>query len=151
MLLCQILWKQKEWKKILYFAEKSIKSPILRMKNILYCHQKWSISPILSKIPFSYISDFGRSHPCSTIKITEVTIFMVWLGFFEKNVFLRTSGVRANTSKLISTFSIAKRVNWSYIWWIICPMVHVIGYWIWLNLCQAGYHLKVVRVKVVFS
>ena len=35
------------------------------MKNILYCHKKWSISPILSKIPFSYISDFGRSHPWS--------------------------------------------------------------------------------------
>ena len=30
---------------------------------------------------------------------------MVWLGFFEKNVFLRTSGVRA---KRISTFSVAK-------------------------------------------
>jgi hypothetical protein len=34
------------------------------MKNILYFYQKWSISPILSKIPFSYISDFGRYHPC---------------------------------------------------------------------------------------
>ena len=33
---------------------------------------------------------------------------MVWLGFFEKNVFLRTSGVRAKPSKRISTFSVAK-------------------------------------------
>ena len=36
---------------------------------------------------------------------------MVWLGFFEKNVFLRTTGVRAKPSKRISTFSVAKGLN----------------------------------------
>ena len=68
--------------KILYFAEKSIKSPILRMKIILYFHQKLSISPILSKIPFSYISDFGRYHPwhslsCLSCVFTLVTLAIV--------------------------------------------------------------------------
>ena len=53
---------------ILYFAEKSRKSPILSMKKLLYFAQKLSISPIFSKIPFSYISDFGRYHPCDTVK-----------------------------------------------------------------------------------
>ena len=50
---------------ILYFDEKSRKSPILSMKKLLYFAQKLNISPIFSKIPFSYISDFGRYHPCA--------------------------------------------------------------------------------------
>ena len=45
------------------------------------------------------------------IKITKVMIVMVWLVFFEKNVILRTLGVRANTSKRISPFSVAKGLN----------------------------------------
>ena len=40
---------------------------------------------------------------------------MVWLGFFEKNVFLRTSGVRAKPSKRISTFSVAKGLRNQFI------------------------------------
>ena len=44
-----------------YFEDE--KYPILSKKN----------SPILSKIPFSYISDFGRSHPCS--------LLLVWFGY----------------------------------------------------------------------
>ena len=105
MLLCQILWKQKEWKKILYFAEKSIKSPILRMKNILYCHQKWSISPILSKIPFSYISDFGRYHPCLSTKKYFQKVWWKWIGFLKnffllKNQIVTISGVSCHTNSV---------------------------------------------------
>ena len=64
---------------ILYFAEKSRKSPILSMKKLLYFAQKLSISPIFSKIPFSYISDFGRYHPWSTDQI--ITMDQAWVIF----------------------------------------------------------------------
>ena len=41
------------------------------MKNILYFHQKWSISPILSKIPFSYHSDTVKSADDTEVAIRD--------------------------------------------------------------------------------
>ena len=60
---------------------------------------------------------------------------MVWLGFFEKNVFLRTTGVRAKPSKRISTFSVAKGLREIIIWMLAledCDVVTASG-WEWSN------------------
>ncbi len=55
------------------------------MKKLLYFAQKLSISPIFSKTPFSYKSDFGRYHPCPiyeafTIQLTTNTVIQVTPG-----------------------------------------------------------------------
>ena len=58
-----------------------ILSHILRMKNILYFHQKLSISPVMSKIPFSYIltiTDFGRYHFCPIWQIFQKYYYVLY-------------------------------------------------------------------------
>ena len=109
------------------------------MKNILYCHKKWSISPILSKIPFSYISDFGHSHPCIIGMIQASAGFFVYFVIMAEHGFFPTRllGLAKDWNDMtINDLEDSFGQEWSY------------GQRKQLEMtCQTAYFLAIVQVQ----